>query len=318
MKHFSYIACRRNRATVAAASCGPKEEIPGITISTEERNMLRRIILIIALLLPAVAAAQESDTTYTFITISDPHATSGTGAIRINDVGDIVGVYGTTTELGFLDVNGTFTTILPPGAGRAKALGINSSGEIVGYYRNCASTCTSSYPDIAFIYSKGKYTAVKSPSSAYPSIQFIGVNDSGTIVGSLLENPSADCTTSSSVCRGGFIYQGGKFSYLVAFGSPYTVATDISNSGEVIGVYYNTILQPKRRKGSAMLMVSIPLSALLEPKTPMSTESALLQGRWSEFLLTVAEIRRHLLTIRVSSQPLRSLVVKRTARTCSA
>lgn len=203
--------------------------------------MLRRIILIALLLAAAFAAAQESDTTYTFTTISDPHATTGTGAVRINNAGDIVGVYGTTTALGFLDVDGTFTTILPPGAGRAKALGINSSGEIVGYYRNCTpATCSSKYPDIAFVYSKGKYTAVKSPSTALPSIQFIGINDSGTIVGSLLQNPSADCTTTSPVCRGGFIYQGGKFTSLLPFGSAYSVATDISNSGEVVGVYYNT------------------------------------------------------------------------------
>jgi uncharacterized membrane protein len=204
--------------------------------------MLRRIILIPVLLAAAFAAAQESDTTYAFTTISDPHATTGTGAVRINNKGDIAGVYGTTTAaLGFLDVDGTFTTILPPGAGRAKAFGINSSDEIVGYYRNCIpTTCSSKYPDIAFIYSKGKYTAVKSPSTALPSIQFIGINDSGAIVGSLLEDASADCTTTSPVCRGGFIYQGGTFTYLHPFGSSDSVATDISNSGEVVGAYYNT------------------------------------------------------------------------------
>jgi hypothetical protein len=211
--------------------------------------MLRRIILIAVLLPAAFAAAQQSDTTYTYTTISDPHATAGTEAVRVNNTGDVIGVYATMTvngfpTFGFLDVDNAFTTIHPPGAGRTKALGINSSGEVVGFYRTCSSVCSSSDPDIGFIYNKntGDYSIIKSPSKTFSSIQLIGVNDAGTIVGSLLQNPSDDCTAGSTVCRGGFIYQDGKFitTSLVAFGSPYTIATDISNSGEVVGIYYNT------------------------------------------------------------------------------
>ena len=212
---------------------------------------MQRIILTTVLFAAAaLASAQEMDTienaaTYTFTSISDPHATEGTGASRINNVGDIVGSYSTSTEVvGFLDVDRTLTNINAPGALRTWLLGINNSSEIVGYYRTCNAACTPAFPDIAFIYRDGKYTIVHSPSKTLPFIQFIGINDAGTIVGSILTKSVSDDTaeafaSSIPTTREGFIYEGGKYTYLAPSGSPYTVATGISNSGEVVGYYLN-------------------------------------------------------------------------------
>jgi uncharacterized membrane protein len=203
-----------------------------------------RFIIIFVILVGVASWAQD----YTYTTISDPKGTSGTQAARISNTGDVTGDYSTPTAvLGFSDVNNIFTTIAPPGAGTAEALKVNSSGEIVGFYRKCSTNCNATIPDIAFLYSKGKYTSVMSPSKTLPSIQFNGINDAGVIVGSLSLNPSTTCASETSVCRGGFIYQGGnKFDYLVAFGSPDTIACDISNSGEIIGIY----LTPTKHVGS--------------------------------------------------------------------
>jgi probable HAF family extracellular repeat protein len=210
-------------------------------------NYIRGIVLLTALLAAAVVVAQETDnTTYKFTTISDPHATAGTAAARINNAGDIVGDYATSTGVtGFLDDGGTFTNITAPGALRTWALGMNNSGEIVGYYRTCGKTCTSAYPYIAFVYKAGKYTIVHSPSTTLPSIVFTEVNDSGTIVGyvfskSATADVSGPFASSVSVTHEGFIYEGGKFTYLLYPGSPYTAAAGISNSGEVVGNYLNS------------------------------------------------------------------------------
>jgi uncharacterized membrane protein len=54
---------------------------------------------------------------------------------RVNNLGQIVGVYGDgITNHGFLLSNGVFTTLDYPGATDTVALGINDKGQIVGTY----------------------------------------------------------------------------------------------------------------------------------------------------------------------------------------
>ncbi|MBV8845636.1 MAG: hypothetical protein JO307_22755 [Bryobacterales bacterium] len=74
---------------------------------------------------------------YSFTTIDVPGA-SETFAGGINNSGQIVGsfnVFGTLMTHGFLDINGSFTTIDFPGAtGATNAYGINNTGQIVGVF----------------------------------------------------------------------------------------------------------------------------------------------------------------------------------------
>jgi hypothetical protein len=196
---------------------------------------MQRLTLVMCVLAGAALAAAQEDATpyvqtdstaYKYTTISDPKGTQGTQTGRINNAGEIVGRYLTASgSAGFLDKSGTFTTIIPSGATSGGALDINNSTEIVGYY------AVGSGPQIAFYYSNGKYTLVKSPNSKLTSIQFDGINDSGTIVGTIfLKSATAPGYT-------GFIYKDGKFSSINFPSATYTKVAGISDSNEVVGGY---------------------------------------------------------------------------------
>ncbi len=96
------------------------------------------LIAILTAAWPGIGRSQEpASTTYTFSTISHPKGTTGTSVAKINNTGEIVGVfyYNSSTESGgFLDQSGKFTTILPSGSTYGAAVGLNNSGEIVGFY----------------------------------------------------------------------------------------------------------------------------------------------------------------------------------------
>jgi len=76
---------------------------------------------------------------YTYTTLDDPLRAppGGTGALGINDMGQIVGVYSNASGThGFLLSGGTYTTLDDPSAttGITVADGINDTGQIVGSY----------------------------------------------------------------------------------------------------------------------------------------------------------------------------------------
>src|SRR6202022_2195215 len=78
----------------------------------------------------------DSGGTFTTINNSTNGVTSTT-AEKINDSGNIVGVYRTGGPgNGFLDVGGVFTDINFPGGVGTPANGINNTGEIVGQYKD--------------------------------------------------------------------------------------------------------------------------------------------------------------------------------------
>jgi len=77
----------------------------------------------------------------TVIPLNDPNAVSGTECWSINNAGTIVGDYidGNGTYNGFIDVNGIFTDINPPGSVHTAVLGVNDNNIVVGFYRDAAS-----------------------------------------------------------------------------------------------------------------------------------------------------------------------------------
>ncbi len=90
------------------------------------------------------------------------------------------------------------TLINPPGSkpGYTVASGVNKSLQVVGTY----IVATSGYSQ-GFLYSAGKYTVLKPPST-YHAASASGINDTGTIVGAYL--------TSNNRYHG-FIYSAGTY-----------------------------------------------------------------------------------------------------------
>jgi probable HAF family extracellular repeat protein len=160
-------------------------------------------------------------TTYTYQTIDVPGSTY-TVVESINASGEIVGYYQDSNHVqhGFLDNNGIYTTIDPPGSnGGTVLVDINSVGEIIGYGSR------------SFLYNHGTYTTIDPPGSAtvYPA----SINKAGEIVGSYRDVNGVDH---------GFLYRAGTYKVLnfpVAIDPEAidTYALSINNAGQVVGEY---------------------------------------------------------------------------------
>ena len=79
---------------------------------------------------------------------------------------------------GFLLETGTFITIDPPGSTSTQALGINTSGEIVGTFGDASGGFH------GFLISNGTFTTIDVPGATVT--QALGINTSGEIVGTYL------------------------------------------------------------------------------------------------------------------------------------
>lgn len=120
--------------------------------------------------------------TKTFTTINDPNAVPGTtSAAAINNAGDIAGSAtnpATGTTEGFLDIGGTFSFVNVPGSASTTLLGLNNTGEAVGFDMNAAGAMfgivcnTTTLACTQYSDPKGIGTTV-----------FNGLNDNGKIVG---------------------------------------------------------------------------------------------------------------------------------------
>jgi probable HAF family extracellular repeat protein len=126
----------------------------------------------------------------------------------------------TTTYQSFLYSGGAFTALQDPSLTSIVALGVNTSGQIVGL----AKTGTSTH---GFVYKDGAFTLLDFPgaSSTYAE----GINDSGFIVGSY---------TNASGYHG-FLYNAGNFNSFDIPGAILLAASGINNSGVVVGSYWD-------------------------------------------------------------------------------
>lgn len=111
-----------------------------------------------------------------FTAIKVPGATAGTYITGINDSGQIVGLYGASSEnLGFVDNGGTFTTIDVPGSTFINPTGINDAGEIVGSYGVVGGGAV-------FVYNGGVLTSINLPGAQVGAVP-TGIDDAGDIIG---------------------------------------------------------------------------------------------------------------------------------------
>lgn len=114
---------------------------------------------------------------------------------------------------------GTYTQIdAPGGVGDTALRGINSVGDICGYYDGHG-----------FLLSGGSYITIDYP--GFPVTQLFGLNDNGQIVGVAFGN-GVDV---------GFVYNTADqtFTEISYPGSPTTIPQSINNTGEIAGVFYS-------------------------------------------------------------------------------
>jgi Abnormal spindle-like microcephaly-assoc'd, ASPM-SPD-2-Hydin len=141
----------------------------------------------------------------------------------INSEGDIAGVYSPNgaSSLGFMDIDGTGSTLNCPGSEGGGASGINDSDEVVG---DCSPNSETLY---GYLYSQGTYTIIQFP-GAYETYA-LGVNNASEVVGSYISSAEI-----------GFTWQGGEFTGYVAFpGGQNTWAEAINNEGQIVGSVTN-------------------------------------------------------------------------------
>jgi probable HAF family extracellular repeat protein len=138
-----------------------------------------------------------------------------TNAYDINNLGQIVGFYGSDRLHGFLYNGGSFTTIDVPGAQYSEAFGINNSGQIVG------QTSTS-----GFLYTGGTFILINDP-SATVFTGALGINDNGQIVG----------LYGMGDRNHAFLYNGGLFTTIDPPGTIFAGANAINDTGQIVGAF---------------------------------------------------------------------------------
>jgi probable HAF family extracellular repeat protein len=114
----------------------------------------------------------------------------------------------------------TFTTIDVPGAMGTSVNGINTAGEMTGYYYT--STTAS---DIGFTYLGGSFNFFSYPGGS--STQAYGINDSGIVSGTAFTHQDTETV--------GFTYNGTDFTTVAERGVADTVVYGINNDGDLVG-----------------------------------------------------------------------------------
>lgn len=138
----------------------------------------------------------------------------------INNLGHIVG--NTADGSAFILSEGVITDLGAFGGAYASALGINNTGQAVGYYALPYGHHR------AFLYKDGSITELGPFGNEAISVA-VAINDSGTIVGL--------ATDSYTVSSRAFLYSNGVMTDISPFGSRESYAKDINNHGQVAGEY---------------------------------------------------------------------------------
>jgi len=155
-------------------------------------------------------------------------------AQQINNSGQIVGEYAASSSSqlnGYLYANGGYIALAPPNSAFSLALGINESGQVVGYYGvNGVPPPDFSSIEYGFLYDNGAYTTLDFPGSDESFA--LAINDSGQIVGDW----------ELGLSEYGFLYNDGIYTILDVpnqsnYPTTFTELTDINDSGEIVGIY---------------------------------------------------------------------------------
>jgi len=177
---------------------------------------LARYVLTFFLLMPLSHAA-------TWTIIDYPGARVTEGVFGINSQGQMVGAYVdfASSEHGFLDDNGVFTTIDYPGVTHTQAVGINDSGQIVGTYYDVDGHTH------GFFLDGQTFSTIEPPHTISSNLGKI--NNSGQMVGTYVDD--------QFVTSHGYIYDlyTGKFKTFNAPKSTSGFGNGINNLDDVVG-----------------------------------------------------------------------------------
>jgi hypothetical protein len=162
-----------------------------------------------------------------------------TGPLKVNDRRQVAGIYvdgdarpgpdGTVPPAkihGFVWDGGHYETIDVPGASATILLGINNSGQMVGSYIDADGAYHGFLRD-----RKGRVTTLPEAPGADPAsggTQPCAINERGQIVGLAYDAQGGSR---------GFRFQRGRFRMIAGPDASYTRATDINNSGQIVGDY---------------------------------------------------------------------------------
>lgn len=124
----------------------------------------------------------------------------------------------------------TYTTINDPNAKNASiAIGINNSGQVVGYY--------GSYPNTSYLYNGRNYAeTINDPNANYLGTAAYGINNNGDVTGYFYNGKNG-------YYANGFVYNGSTYTTLndpnvTESNSPYgTWASGINDYGQVVGSF---------------------------------------------------------------------------------
>jgi len=168
-------------------------------------------------------------TTYT--TVTNPLAANGTAIWGVNDSGQMVGTLSNSNNnsSSFLDSGGQFTPIAYPSAVITYAMGLNDSGQVVGFYE--AGGPTNNFVPAGFLYSNGIYTTINDPLGTTATIAD-AINNQGQIVGIYAD---------SNNTPHGFLLSGGVYTTIDdPLGVNGTIVKGINDSGEIVGGYLDS------------------------------------------------------------------------------
>jgi len=157
-----------------------------------------------------------------------------TFAIGINNVGDVVGWYGTTDGKmhGFLWKNGIPMAIDAPSAACTTADGINDSGRIVGAFRaSCPPMSPAGTGLNGYVLFQGAFEQITVPGAVWTFSR--GINARGDIVGYYSD--------ASGKTHGFLLEKDAPSPQVIDFpGAFQTEATGINDHGEIVGRYKAT------------------------------------------------------------------------------
>jgi probable HAF family extracellular repeat protein len=179
-----------------------------------------------------------------FTTIDHPDAVAETGALGINNRGQIVGGYvdAEGTIRGFLLDDGVFIPIDHPDAASGTAVGtvvrdINNRGQIVGFYVDAEGTAHGFLRD-----KEGVFTPIDHPDAPQEpgaGTAAFGINDHGQIVGFHFD-VGAESTHGFLLGSHDDPGEEGVFTAIDVPGAVDTLPSAIGNRGEIVGGYSDT------------------------------------------------------------------------------
>jgi probable HAF family extracellular repeat protein len=199
-----------------------------MTHSHSSGAVLARLATVVLILFSSLGtdAPRSAAPPYSVIDLGTFNNVQSAQAFDVNDAGQVVGVAGGNRA--FIWQNGSKTDLGSlPGGTSAAASGINEASQIVGY----SAVTTPPTGRHAVMWSNGVITDLTPDLPANQEANATAINEAGQVVGQISYSTA-------------FLWQGGSRTPLGDLGGGASAATDINDSGVVVGGSYTNQLTP--------------------------------------------------------------------------